>query len=226
MLKIRWHDEESAGYTDCIPQDWIAREGQHDECIHDVIGPRSGRYRAKCSVSVQGSVADLDYRPFEDFNSKQGMFIGVLRIQFASSARDGVVQVWWKEKGHRSFLPCSTSVIVIPVAPQNLEAEVAASLRLSSEERQKRLASAPKKPNQIQITTIDYRRNPDVIAEVLCAARGVCQQCNNPAPFKRADSGDPFLEVHHRVRLADGGYDTVENAIALCPNCHREAHYG
>ncbi|MEY8786001.1 HNH endonuclease [Citrobacter freundii] len=22
------------------------------------------------------------------------------------------------------------------------------------------------------------------------------------------------------------GEDSVENAIALCPNCHREAHYG
>jgi len=34
------------------------------------------------------------------------------------------------------------------------------------------------------------------------------------------------LEVHHKVPLAEGGDDTVENAIALCPNCHRHAHYG
>ncbi|MGH8437576.1 MAG: HNH endonuclease [Pseudomonas sp.] len=33
-------------------------------------------------------------------------------------------------------------------------------------------------------------------------------------------------EVHHKVRLADGGLDTVENAIAVCPNCHRQAHFG
>jgi 5-methylcytosine-specific restriction protein A len=32
--------------------------------------------------------------------------------------------------------------------------------------------------------------------------------------------------VHHRVRLADGGDDTTDNAVALCPNCHRKAHYG
>ncbi len=25
--------------------------------------------------------------------------------------------------------------------------------------------------------------------------------------------------------LANNGDDTVENAIALCPNCHRKAHY-
>ena len=27
------------------------------------------------------------------------------------------------------------------------------------------------------------------------------------------------------LRLADGGPDTVENAVALCPNCHRRLHY-
>lgn len=32
--------------------------------------------------------------------------------------------------------------------------------------------------------------------------------------------------MHHRRRLADGGEDTVANAIALCPSCHRERHYG
>ncbi|WP_147195697.1 HNH endonuclease [Rummeliibacillus stabekisii] len=36
----------------------------------------------------------------------------------------------------------------------------------------------------------------------------------------------PNLEVHHIKRLADGEEDTVENAIAVCPNCHRELHFG
>jgi 5-methylcytosine-specific restriction protein A len=26
--------------------------------------------------------------------------------------------------------------------------------------------------------------------------------------------------------LASDGDDTVENAVALCPNCHRRAHFG
>ncbi|MBE2968744.1 HNH endonuclease [Burkholderia cepacia] len=34
------------------------------------------------------------------------------------------------------------------------------------------------------------------------------------------------VAVHHRRRLADGDEDTVENAIALCHNCHHERHYG
>ena len=35
-----------------------------------------------------------------------------------------------------------------------------------------------------------------------------------------------YLETHHIVPLHEGGDDTSENVIALCPNHHREAHYG
>jgi 5-methylcytosine-specific restriction protein A len=42
----------------------------------------------------------------------------------------------------------------------------------------------------------------------------------------RASDGNPYLEVHHWIRLADGGEDTVNNAIAACPNCHRQQHFG
>lgn len=34
----------------------------------------------------------------------------------------------------------------------------------------------------------------------------------------------PFLEVHHVKWLAKGGSDTVNNVVALCPNCHRKMH--
>ncbi|MCF5216690.1 HNH endonuclease, partial [Pseudomonas syringae] len=54
----------------------------------------------------------------------------------------------------------------------------------------------------------------------------VCSLCNQKAPFKRKKDQSPYLEVHHRKRLADGGEDTVANAIAVCPNCHRKAHHG
>jgi 5-methylcytosine-specific restriction protein A len=49
--------------------------------------------------------------------------------------------------------------------------------------------------------------------------------CNNGAPFIDAN-GLPFLEVHHIFRLADDGPDLPQNVAAICPNCHREAHYG
>ncbi|WP_201547535.1 HNH endonuclease signature motif containing protein [Psychrobacter sp. Pi2-1] len=54
-------------------------------------------------------------------------------------------------------------------------------------------------------------------------ANGICEGCNELAPFE-TKSG-PYLEVHHLTRLADGGADLPQNVIALCPTCHRKAHY-
>lgn len=68
-------------------------------------------------------------------------------------------------------------------------------------------------------------RDPEVRAYVLARAAGTCERCDKRAPFN-GPSGDPFLEVHHVQQLADGGPDTTDNAVALCPNCHREAHFG
>jgi 5-methylcytosine-specific restriction protein A len=70
-----------------------------------------------------------------------------------------------------------------------------------------------------------YPRDAAVVAWVLQEASGLCECCDSSAPFTKPN-GDPYLEVHHLRRLADGGTDTVENAVAICPNCHRELHHG
>lgn len=108
-----------------------------------------------------------------------------------------------------------------------LNSEVQKALADGSKERQQRLESRTELiPETYETITRIFRRNSDVIAEVLVRANGVCERCKKPAPFIKARSGTPFLEVHHNIRLADGGEDTVENAIAVCPNCHRELHFG
>ncbi len=70
-----------------------------------------------------------------------------------------------------------------------------------------------------------YERRPEVRAWILRQANGMCECCQNEAPFTRTD-GSPYLEVHHTVPLAHGGPDTIDNAIAVCPNCHRQLHHG
>ena len=106
------------------------------------------------------------------------------------------------------------------------EEQIARSMADSIENRRKRLNSAPTKPRKIKATTSVFVRNPDVVAEVLHRASGSCEGCNSKAPFSRRLSGVPYLEVHHKTPLAQGSDDTVQNATALCPNCHRERHYG
>ena len=109
---------------------------------------------------------------------------------------------------------------------EHFKAEVRQSALDSPAKRRKRLKKANKIPKATLTKAIVFERNPDVVAEVLYQANGVCGLCNKKAPFIRKYDGKPYLEVHHQFRIAEGGEDTVENAIALCPNCHRQEHYG
>ena len=105
-------------------------------------------------------------------------------------------------------------------------ATLATALARTPADRAARLAAADPMPKSTTVTATVYLRNPDVVATVLVRAGNTCEGCAKPAPFLRLSNGSPYLEVHHKHRLADLGPDTVENAIALCPNCHREAHHG
>lgn len=69
-----------------------------------------------------------------------------------------------------------------------------------------------------------FARLPEVVAYVQDRANGVCELCGDDAPFLDKD-GFPFLEVHHVRFLAHGGPDVIQNASALCPNCHRACHH-
>lgn len=104
--------------------------------------------------------------------------------------------------------------------------EVDNSLLDSKEIRRERLRKANKIPQQSFSISKIYIRNSDVVAEVLDRANGFCEYCKNEAPFKKDSDGLGFLEVHHIIPLSENGLDTVENCVALCPNCHRHAHYG
>ncbi|MBL1211826.1 MAG: HNH endonuclease [Ignavibacteriae bacterium] len=108
----------------------------------------------------------------------------------------------------------------------DLQIRIEKSKESTSKERKNRLKKANKYPEQIVVESIQYRRNSDVITEVLKRAHGICERCNSPAPFIKAKDNSPYLEVHHIIQLANGGQDTVKNALALCPNCHRELHFG
>jgi hypothetical protein len=109
---------------------------------------------------------------------------------------------------------------------EGAERELHDAVQRSTHERRARLAEAPKFPRAVWVTSREFARNPDVIAETLFRAEGVCEGCKNLAPFKRQSDGTPYLEVHHRIPLSLGGEDTLENTFALCPNCHRRAHFG
>jgi 5-methylcytosine-specific restriction protein A len=108
----------------------------------------------------------------------------------------------------------------------DFEKAVRRSMADTPARRRRRLAKARKLPDRVPVIILSFVRNPDVVAEVRFRAKGKCEGCNRDAPFLRRKDRKPYLEVHHLKQLADGGEDTVNNAIALCPNCHRERHFG
>lgn len=67
-------------------------------------------------------------------------------------------------------------------------------------------------------------RDDRVRKRVLKRAQGRCEHCGELG-FKRLN-GSYFVEAHHIISLAEQGPDTLDNVIALCPNHHREAHFG
>jgi hypothetical protein len=69
-----------------------------------------------------------------------------------------------------------------------------------------------------------YERDPAVVRWVLDNAKSACEACGEKGPFT-TERGDVFLEVHHIVFLSSGGADTIHNAAAVCPNCHRALHH-
>ena len=108
----------------------------------------------------------------------------------------------------------------------DLQRAISNAYRDNIDSLNKRLAVAPIYPNRVQTISSDFKRNADVIAFVLKRAKGKCELCGSDAPFFKASNGSPYLEVHHWIKLSEGGEDTVENAGALCPNCHKQAHFG
>ena len=80
-----------------------------------------------------------------------------------------------------------------------------------------------KNPGSRRVSSTQPDRNPYVVEYTNRRADGISQLCGDPAPFIKKN-GEPFLEVHHINWLTKGGEDTIENTVALCPNCHRKMH--
>nr|BFE98211.1 hypothetical protein GCM10020185_87470 [Pseudomonas brassicacearum subsp. brassicacearum] len=79
-------------------------------------------------------------------------------------------------------------------------------------------------PERIAISSFAWVRSPQVRQVVLARSKGFCELCGRRGFLK--GNGDLYLETHHVVSLSEEGGDAPGNVIALCPEHHREAHYG
>lgn len=178
----------------------------------------------KAEQGQQSWYTDLD---FFFLSEKPFISLAELQTNFPELPKN-----WWTPQCSAKPIPEKIDIQLEPLLVRKWEStlnEVQLE-HLKVVEAQETRLERLKKVNPVPTTSIVevtvFNRNPDVVAETLYRARGICEDCKQLAPFLRATDGTPYLEVHHIIRLADGGEDTVENALALCPNCHRKRHYG
>ncbi|MDN4546389.1 HNH endonuclease signature motif containing protein [Pseudomonas sp. C32] len=164
-------------------------------------------------------------------NMAKGAFTGKRYIKICSN-NPGDLSDWVETQGGAGFTTlcskCSPNIFlsvasepVLCMSPDDLERE---SDRLFHENFH-RVPAGQDSPARLARATEQFVRDAQVVAFVLRKASGKCECCRQPAPFEKPN-GLPYLEVHHVKRLASGGSDKTTNAVALCPNCHRELHHG
>lgn len=106
----------------------------------------------------------------------------------------------------------------------NYQAHERKSSRKTNEEiEHKNLIYTGKSGSSRETISMIYTRDPDIIEYAKRRANGFCELCGNKLDFLDKD-GRPFLETHHIEWLSKGGEDTIENTVALCPNCHSRMH--
>ncbi len=82
-------------------------------------------------------------------------------------------------------------------------------------------AAAEKKDRRDRIKAI--RHEISRIGQSVKNAAGRCQCCGWSAPSS-VDNPSGALNIHHVHRVADGGGNSPQNLVILCPNCHSLAH--
>jgi len=69
-----------------------------------------------------------------------------------------------------------------------------------------------------------YDRNPSLAYLVKLRDNYTCRICREKGFNKKG--GGYYVETHHIIPLEEGGFDSEENMIAICPNCHAKLTYG
>ena len=111
---------------------------------------------------------------------------------------------------------------IMPLSDNHSDEEREAHAKSLSLDDLERIAIDQKQnePKSFTSYVTQIKRDPYIAEFAKRRANGICQLCGLPAPFNNPD-GVQYLESHHIKWLSDGGEDSVENTVAVCPNCHK-----
>ena len=203
---------------------WLVDNGSTKKTASNYAGAVAGRLKelAKWLQESSFTLSTIDSASnFEKFCKAHDSSNEIVGLNIRGKDMYRRALVWYAQ-----YLALQAPPVSLQDVEDKLKRGVSKSIKDTPAERAARLAGAETTPREITVTTTVFERNPDVVAQVLQDAAGDCQGCGKKAPFNRKSDNSPYLEVHHRIPLSKGGKDSVANAIALCPNCHRKMHYG
>ena len=174
---------------------------------------------------AQSDINGITVHLFEALRPKQYIYHGVVKLaespyQEDQPDEDGKIRKVW----------------MFPIKPLHLISISGTSYQCYEKEQRKKAEKMSvealkqriqgmhtKQTAQRQVTSTVFVRDPCVAEYAKRRAEGICQLCKQPAPFLGKD-GQPYLENHHITWLSRGGTDTIDNTVALCPNCHKKMH--
>jgi len=94
-----------------------------------------------------------------------------------------------------------------------------------SELRKEIASEVSGRPETREATISIHVRDMKIAVLAKLMSEGKCRLCGKEGPFPDRTLGQPFLETHHVKWLSRGGKDSIDNTVALCPNCHGKMHH-
>lgn len=176
---------------------------------------------------AQSNQNGVEVHLFEVFEKTKYTYVGIVKLsgepyQATQKGEDGQLRKVWVFKLKLDDGYSQLNIDIDTLEKTRLEKEKRVK-KLSTEDIAAKAKEVKGKPGTRHVVSTTHERNPYVVQYTRHRANGVCELCNSNAPFTNS-KGEPYLEVHHIKWLSKGGDDTIENTVALCPNCHRKMH--
>jgi len=181
---------------------------------------------AQNKTLAQSETNGVGVHLFEVFTKNQYSYMG--RVELAKNPyeetqndQNGNLRRVW-------VFPLQSTEGHLPALPFNrvIEAEarkIRKAKKLSEEQLKARASKNRNQGASRQVISTYHERDQWISAYAKRRASGLCELCNEKAPFNNR-AGEPYLETHHIIWLSKDGKDSIENTVALCPNCHRKMH--
>ncbi|WP_323030740.1 HNH endonuclease signature motif containing protein [Brachymonas denitrificans] len=233
-----------------ISHDFHAVASDHDfqEALLKVASKRGNHLWSTLTISLENNRIILT-RTFEDnvkesaeisasgyWESPISVFWGTFYKAFQKSAKHDTINLFYNI--HQRFLGINgmenfclaegPAQFEIQFNQSEEEATTSTELNYLNNQILERIQSIDKEnfenpPKNISALAKIYERDR-VLTRLIKLIRGnKCQICG--FSFKTKSSED-YSECHHLEHLANGGLDVSKNMLVLCPNHHRQAHFG